>query len=61
MPFRVVNVVEPLFLPQPPPPPPIEQDVDENTCSVLLFLMNNLYNIKWHRRLITAGEIVAVC
>lgn len=23
-----------------------EQDVEENTCSVLLFLMNNLYNIK---------------
>jgi len=39
----------------------IEQDVDENTCSVLLFLMNNLYNIKWHLRPITAGETVAVC
>lgn len=34
----------------------IEQDVDENTCSVLLFLMNNLYKIKWHHRPITAGK-----
>lgn len=34
----------------------IEQDVDENTCSNLLFLMNNLYKIKWHHRPITAGK-----
>lgn len=34
----------------------IEQDVDENTCSVLLFLMNNLYKIKWHHGPITAGK-----